>query len=1111
MTNPVKRIVFYGLTHGGGDTIIDWYLRNLNQGKKVEISLNGNQILTNQSRDLLYYHQVLADKLPTSPHEDSAKTIVYYCSEQSITSLDQVDYQIVILRDPLNLIASRDSPIDSKFVDSWINHANFCVTTINEQNKNNELNKNNKNNEQNKNNELKNRFFILYNRWVMDRDYRDSICHHFGLINYDVINFNDKINHLTCFQQIKWTSAVVNKLQNDQLISLTQQLFPKIPITEILVTEEIHLEEHPDAIKPAIVLSTNYRQITQVGEKTLGLSMIVKNEEKIITQCLASIADYLDYWIIHDTGSTDGTIQEIVNFFTERNIPGELHQLPWKNFGWNRTQAIRMAQKKTDYCILLDADFIVTVNDSEFKKKLSSPGYLIRYEGGLDYRQILLIECKHNWEYNGVTHEYIDTKPDQMPVELTEFLNIKHTGEGSNRAEKFSRDVALLKQGIIDEPDNARYYFYLAQSYKDWGHYDEAIETYQKRISFGNWDEEVFYSYYQIAICKKRRGDNFYEYIGDFLKAYHVRKQRIEPIYQILEDCAYDQEKAAMGYRIGMMNSRVEYPTFDLLFIEKPLYMWMYLDMLATCAHTAGLYQEALDLTERIIREKNYEPHQERRFQNNSEILRQLIDQEGDHLSQLKPQPFTFVRIQPENKQNRVAVIIANYNMPERANQIVTSISNLDQNYPLDIILVDNGSDQVPPSQYTTLFLAKNVQTTNAWLCGLNYADSLEVNESFKYLSYVFVITSAEVVPQMIPDQGLITPMADSLQSDPDLVGVHPALTVDSTTHWKQLIVQYPPKIRQTNMIDNIFSMYRADWFNSIGRFDRELTFAWGIDLETSYLARKQGKKLVVLDGVLVRKISNIGYQMKRMGMTAEDRFKLASQQMNEKMTRKYGQNWGTEFNQYTIEENVRENYFQILPERLHQLMLGFEKIEGAHRMLMETIFLQHMNYYHITTPLMLLEIGSTRERYPHLDSTRKLCRLSSVYGYHFVTVDSDPKVITQNQNDLKKYDMGYGLTGFRYDCVQARAEDFSGNPEKYLPSLENDPIYFVYLDGDRDETHFTCVKNLLSRFPIGTLICIANHVEKGKTTVSFLLEHGFIMIKEEAKSGILLIRQSLK
>ena len=41
--------------------------------------------------------------------------------------------------------------------------------------------------------------------------------------------------------------------------------------------------------------------------KTICLNMIVKNEQPVIRRCLASVKEMIDYWVIVDTGSTDGT------------------------------------------------------------------------------------------------------------------------------------------------------------------------------------------------------------------------------------------------------------------------------------------------------------------------------------------------------------------------------------------------------------------------------------------------------------------------------------------------------------------------------------------------------------------------------------------------------------------------------------------------------------------------------------------------------------------------------------------------------------------------------------------------------------------------------------
>jgi len=227
----------------------------------------------------------------------------------------------------------------------------------------------------------------------------------------------------------------------------------------------------------------------------------------------------------------------------------------------------------------------------------------------------------------------------------------------------------------------------------------------------------------------------------------------------------------------------------------------------------------------------------------------------------------------------RTAAIITNYNMPERTDALVEYIRKHVKS-AVDVIVVDNGSDLVPASQYTTLKLDRNVQTTGGWLAGLN---SLRGD----YFAYWFLITSTEFVEGLSGDP--LTPMVQKLASDPQAVGVHNALTPDYVGAWHQLVRREGRGFRQTWMIDNISSLYRADWFDSIGRFDPELIYGWGIDLETCWLARKAGRTLWVCEDAPVRKTTNIGYAMNRMNMSAEDRSKLAYRNMVDVLNRKYG------------------------------------------------------------------------------------------------------------------------------------------------------------------------------------------------------------------------------
>jgi hypothetical protein len=121
---------------------------------------------------------------------------------------------------------------------------------------------------------------------------------------------------------------------------------------------------------------------------------------------------------------------------------------------------------------------------------------------------------------------------------------------------------------------------------------------------------------------------------------------------------------------------------------------------------------------------------------------------------------------------------------------------------------------------------------------------------------------------------------------------VHNALTIDSTTAWTHLITRGGIGCRQTWMLDNISSLYRADWFDSIGRFDPNLVYGWGIDLETCYIARKQQRTLWVCEDAKVKKVTDIGYAMDRMNMSAERRRELARSNMSAVLLKKYGLGW---------------------------------------------------------------------------------------------------------------------------------------------------------------------------------------------------------------------------
>jgi glycosyltransferase involved in cell wall biosynthesis len=230
--------------------------------------------------------------------------------------------------------------------------------------------------------------------------------------------------------------------------------------------------------------------------------MIVKNEMANLERCLGAVAPYIACWVIGDTGSTDGTQAFVERFFAAHNIPGELHSFPFENFSQARNAALDYAYASPlayDYLLLDDADMELVVEDRDFRAKLTAPCYNLLQRSSISYWNARIVRRDAGARYHGVTHEYLG-----VPGGGTEQLHgiwYRDYASGANRPAKFERDIRLLLEGLKQEPQNHRYWFYLAQSYRDAGRTAEAAEAYAMRAAMGGWDEEAWFARLQEARC----------------------------------------------------------------------------------------------------------------------------------------------------------------------------------------------------------------------------------------------------------------------------------------------------------------------------------------------------------------------------------------------------------------------------------------------------------------------------------------------------------------------------------------------------------------------------------------------------------------------------------
>lgn len=334
--------------------------------------------------------------------------------------------------------------------------------------------------------------------------------------------------------------------------------------------------------------------------QTVCLNMIVKDEAHIIHRCLASVLPLIDSWLIVDTGSTDGTQAVILEFF--RDLPGELIERPWLNFAHNRTEALEFARGKSDYLLIMDADDTLEISEGFELPLLTADAYCLEINyGGHAYRRRQLIRSSLPWRYAGILHEYL-TCTDKVAEVFLPSLRIlpHHDGARARDPDTYRKDAALLEQGLLDEPDNSRYVFYLAQSYRDAGDNGLALKNYQRRLEMGGWEEEIWFSMYQIAVLQGRLGLAWDIVLQSYLAAYNYKPDRAEPLFYI---AMYYQQNTqySTAYSYFSKALKIAMPSSDRLFVEVDIYNHLLPLNYAVCCYYMGEHAVAITINKHLL------------------------------------------------------------------------------------------------------------------------------------------------------------------------------------------------------------------------------------------------------------------------------------------------------------------------------------------------------------------------------------------------------------------------------------------------------------------------------------------------------------------------------
>lgn len=347
--------------------------------------------------------------------------------------------------------------------------------------------------------------------------------------------------------------------------------------------------------------------------------MIVRDEAAVIERCLASVRPFIDTWVIVDTGSVDDTPARIAAAMG--GVPGELHHRPWCNFGHNRSEALTLARGKADYLLFIDADETLGMAPGLQRPQLTEPSYSLQARfGELRYDRVSLVATQLPWRWEGVLHEYLEAGQSVAQPRLDDvWIEVRAEGARSKDPQKFQKDAAVLEAALLQEPHNARYVFYLAQSLRDAGLYAQARTAYQKRAAMGGWDEEAWYSLYQQARLGELLGDDKVQVMAAYGKAYSARPTRAEPLVALARYLRL-QEDWPLAYLFAQAAVALPMST-DRLFVDSPAHGWSARDEFALAAFYTGRPSQAQEVWLALLDAHDLPAAERPRIEKNLEFL----------------------------------------------------------------------------------------------------------------------------------------------------------------------------------------------------------------------------------------------------------------------------------------------------------------------------------------------------------------------------------------------------------------------------------------------------------------------------------------------------------
>ena len=288
---------------------------------------------------------------------------------------------------------------------------------------------------------------------------------------------------------------------------------------------------------------------------TLGLCMIVKDEEEVLGRCLESVRGVFDEINIVDTGSRDNT-KRIASRYTDR-----IFDFAW-NYDFAAARNDSFSRATTDYIMWLDADDVLPESSRTALIHLkNSPdfgdtdAYFLRYDAAFDgngnptlyfFRErILRRACRFLWK--GAVHEAMEVhgriRRENIPIE-------HRKGPKKEHGRNLKIFAKLFADGTM--PDE-RQKFYFARELMDNGLYDAACSAFLYFLQGNGWREDKICACRDLAACHRLCGRRNAQFAA-LLQSFDYDAPRPEICCDLGDLCMQEKNytQAIFWYRLAL-------------------------------------------------------------------------------------------------------------------------------------------------------------------------------------------------------------------------------------------------------------------------------------------------------------------------------------------------------------------------------------------------------------------------------------------------------------------------------------------------------------------------------------------------------------------------------